>query len=48
MQCHGGAVERDGIREQAIEIDDGANGSVALISLGMTESLASVICRATK
>jgi hypothetical protein len=48
MQRHSGAVERDGIREQLIQIDDGADGSVALVFLGMTESLAGVVCSTTK
>jgi hypothetical protein len=48
MQRHGGTVERDGIRKQLIEIGDGADGSVALVSLGVTESLAGIVCRATK
>lgn len=48
MQRHGGAVECDGIREQLIEIDDGADGRVALVFLGMTESLARIVCSATK
>jgi len=48
MQCYGGAVERDGIGEQLIEIDDGADGSVAFVFLGMTDGLAGVDCGATK
>lgn len=48
MQRHGGAVQRDSVREQFIEIDDGTDGRVALVFLGMTESLAGIVCRATK
>jgi hypothetical protein len=48
MQRHGGAVERDGIREQLIEVDDGADGRIALVFLGMIESLARVGRSATK
>ena len=47
MQRHCRAMKRGGVSEQLIEIDDGSDSGVALVSLGVIESLAGVVCSAT-